>query len=150
MSSRNMVGQFKKAYLHKPIKTLYILTPGNSKMFIITSKYFSFFNNNPPASWVVYITKNFLTVYSCLCSMMPYHLSQVYSEPIQKPKKEHFANKFSSWKQFFFTKCFILDVWPGSENAFVYEKLANSSICLIMSVRSPCYCKLWYLLLFNK
>ena len=26
----------------------------NSKMFIITSKYFNIFNNKPPASWVAY------------------------------------------------------------------------------------------------
>ena len=32
----------------------------------ITSKYFSFFNNKPPASWVVHITTEFLTCYSCL------------------------------------------------------------------------------------
>ena len=45
---------------HRPIKTLYIFTPGNSKMFIITSKYFGFFNNKPPASWVVHMTRDFL------------------------------------------------------------------------------------------
>ena len=37
----------------------------NSKMFNITSKYFSFFNNKPPASWVVHITRDFLACYSC-------------------------------------------------------------------------------------
>ena len=36
----------------------------NSKMFTITSKYFIFFNNKPPASWVAYITRDFLTSYS--------------------------------------------------------------------------------------
>ena len=34
-------------------------------MFNITSKYFSFFNNKPPASWVTHITRDFLTCYSC-------------------------------------------------------------------------------------
>ena len=34
-------------------------------MFNITSKYFSFFNNKPPASWVTHITRDFLTSYSC-------------------------------------------------------------------------------------
>ena len=38
----------------------------NSRMFIITSKYFSFFNNEPLASWVAHITRDFLTCYSCL------------------------------------------------------------------------------------
>ena len=55
--SRNMVGQFKKAYLHRPIKiTLqdyksnFSHTRENSKMFNITLKYFSFLNNKPPPS----------------------------------------------------------------------------------------------------
>ena len=34
-------------------------------MFNITSKYFSFFNNKLPASWVVHITRDFLKCYSC-------------------------------------------------------------------------------------
>ena len=40
-------------------------THKNSKMFSITSKYFSFFNNTPPACWVAHITRDFLTCYSC-------------------------------------------------------------------------------------
>ena len=36
-------------------------------MFNITSKYFNFFNNKPPASWVAHITRDFLTCYSCSC-----------------------------------------------------------------------------------
>ena len=51
-----------KTYLHKPIKTF---TWENSKMFSITSKYFSIFNNKPPASSVADITRDFLTCYSC-------------------------------------------------------------------------------------
>ena len=35
-------------------------TRENSKMFYITSKYFSFFNNKPPASRVAHITRDFL------------------------------------------------------------------------------------------
>ena len=35
-------------------------------MFNITSKYFSIFNNKPPASWVAHVTSDFLTCYSCL------------------------------------------------------------------------------------
>ena len=34
-------------------------------MFHISSKYFNIFNNKPPASWVVHITGDFLTCYSC-------------------------------------------------------------------------------------
>ena len=36
-----------------------------SKMFHITSKYFSIFNKKPPASWVAHKTRDFLTCYSC-------------------------------------------------------------------------------------
>ena len=36
----------------------------NSIKINVTSKYFSFFNNKPPASWVTHITKNFFTCYS--------------------------------------------------------------------------------------
>ena len=56
-----MDGLFKKTYLHRPINR----TRENSKMFNITSKYFSFFNNKPPASWVAHITRDFLICYSC-------------------------------------------------------------------------------------
>ena len=38
-------------------------TRENSK--ILTLKYFSFFNNKPPASWVAHITRDFLTCYFC-------------------------------------------------------------------------------------
>ena len=37
----------------------------NWKIFNIISKYFSFFNNKPPTSWVPHITRDFLTCYSC-------------------------------------------------------------------------------------
>ena len=40
-------------------------THENSKIFNITSKYFSFFNNKPPANWIAHITKVFLSCYSC-------------------------------------------------------------------------------------
>ena len=43
-----------------------------SKMFNITSKYFSFFNNTPPASLAVHITRDFLTCYSRFSSMVLY------------------------------------------------------------------------------
>ena len=46
----------------------------NSNMFNITSKYFSFFNNKPPASWVAQITP------SCLyyCSMQTLNVKKVF------------------------------------------------------------------------
>ena len=42
-------------------------------MFNVTSKYFSFFNNKPPKSWVAHITRDFLTCYFC-----SYYSSMVY------------------------------------------------------------------------
>ena len=60
---RNVVGLFKKAFLHRPIKILHFSqTRENSKMFNKASKYFNFFNNKPPASWVAHITRDFLHV----------------------------------------------------------------------------------------
>ena len=50
-------------------------THKNSKMFNITSKYFIFFNNDPPASSDAHITRDFLTCYSCL-----YYISTVLGE----------------------------------------------------------------------
>ena len=40
-------------------------TREKSKMFDITSKYFTFFKNTPPATWVAHTTRNFITCYSC-------------------------------------------------------------------------------------
>ena len=45
-------------------------------MFNIASKYFSFLNNKPPASWVAHIIRDFLTSYSC-----SYYSSMVKSKP---------------------------------------------------------------------
>ena len=42
----------------------------NSKMFNITLKYFSFFNNEPPASWVAHVTRDFLPCYSWIKSFL--------------------------------------------------------------------------------
>ena len=76
-----MVGQFKKTYLHGPIKILHFHTRENSKMFHTTSKYFSFFNNKPPASWVVHIPKDFLTGYSCsYYSSMAVYIPSCYTK----------------------------------------------------------------------
>ena len=54
-------------------------------MFNKTSKYFSFFNIKPPASWLGHITRNFLTCYSCLC----------YSS-IDQPNNQSFSNKIEA------------------------------------------------------
>ena len=40
-------------------------TRQNSKMFNISSKYFSFFNNKPPARWATHTRRDILTCYSC-------------------------------------------------------------------------------------
>ena len=45
-------------------------TRDNSKMFNITSKYFSFFNNKPIASSIAHIAKDFLTCYYCSYSAL--------------------------------------------------------------------------------
>ena len=37
----------------------------NSKMFNISSKYFSIFNNKLPSIWAAHIARDFLTCYSC-------------------------------------------------------------------------------------
>ena len=56
----------KKFYFDRPIKILHFLTPTRiQKMFNITTKHLSFFNNKPPASWVMHIGRDFLTCYSC-------------------------------------------------------------------------------------
>ena len=61
-----MIGWFIKTYIHKPIKILQFLLRGKIQiMFDVTLKYFNIFSNKPPASWVAYITRNFLTYYPC-------------------------------------------------------------------------------------
>ena len=44
-------------------------------MFNITSKYFSFFNSKPSASWVAHVARDFLTYYSCSCYSSMYFLN---------------------------------------------------------------------------
>ena len=92
-------------------------THENSKMFNITLKYFSFFNNKPPASWVTHIKRDFLTCYFCL-----YYSSMV--EQIKDKKVCHFLDQRSAisyartqkqlpphllsctvWKKKFLVKC---------------------------------------------
>ena len=74
--SRNMIGWFMKTYLLKPIKILQFLLPGKiKKIFNITWKYFSIFNNKPLTSWVAHITRDFITYSSCsYCTFMLFHM----------------------------------------------------------------------------
>ena len=57
-------------------------------MFNITSKYFSFLNNKPPATWAVHIIRDFLTCYSCsyyssmVCANITYHV-QIRREHVE-------------------------------------------------------------------
>ena len=72
-----MVGQLKKAYLHSPIEIiLYFLLPATIQK---CSKYFSFFNNKPTASWVAHI-RDFLTCYSFsyYSSMFPINIATTF------------------------------------------------------------------------
>ena len=103
-------------------------TRENSKMFNITSKYFTFFNNKPPTSWVTHITRGFLTCYSCsyYSSMLwgiSHDLFLLKMVPIQrcilKPVMELFAKLINGFQQLTtFAKTSILDVSVGSECAF--------------------------------
>ena len=53
-----------KLILHRP-SMLISHTRKNKKMFNMASKYFSLFNNTPPASWAAQITRDFLIYYTC-------------------------------------------------------------------------------------
>ena len=57
-------------------------TSENTKIFNITSKYFSFFNNKPPVGWVAHIARDFLTCYSYLyySSMHPAKVDRLVNE----------------------------------------------------------------------
>ena len=68
---RNMIGWFMKTYLHKPVPW------EKSKMFNITWKYLSIFNNKPPTIRVAHVTRDFLTYYSCL-----YYSSMVWQKSV--------------------------------------------------------------------
>ena len=56
-------------------------TRENSKMFNIKSRYFSFFNNKPAASWVAHAARVYLVCYSCI--IVPWQ-NLIQSEQIQK------------------------------------------------------------------
>ena len=61
-------------------------------MFNITSKYFSFFNNKPPAGWVAHITRNFLTCYSCSYSSSLVWLCKLKKKTQNDEQKCHLKN----------------------------------------------------------
>ena len=56
----------KSLFANNNQNSAFSYTRKNSKMFNITSKYFSFVDNKPPASWFVHIARDFLKSYSCL------------------------------------------------------------------------------------
>ena len=64
-----------------------------SKMFLITSKYFSIFNNKPPASWVAHVSRDFLACYPCL-----YYSFMIYARLV-------------SSHLFFFRSCSIFSLY---------------------------------------
>ena len=51
---------WKLIYINQSDSTI-SFTWKNAKMFYISSKHFSIFNKEPPASWVAHITRDFLT-----------------------------------------------------------------------------------------
>ena len=61
-----MVGQLKNLICTEQSRFYVFSQPREfKKLCSITSEYFSFFNNKPPVSWVVYVTRDFLRCYSC-------------------------------------------------------------------------------------
>ena len=64
-------------------------THENSKIFNITSKYFSFFNNTPPAWWVAHITRRFLTCYPCLYYSFLENIGSLTMQGHQLVRKDH-------------------------------------------------------------
>ena len=95
-------------------------TRKNSKMFNITSRYFSFFNNKPPASWVALITRDFLTCYSC----------SYYSSVVIMSKQSGRVENFQVIAQFisnrspkpYVTQCYTY-FWRGQ--IFIFQSLKN-------------------------
>ena len=71
-------------------------TRENSKIFNITSKYFSFFNNKPPASSVADIARDFLTCYTCsyYSSMITCFLDLEFAEFSSRKSQGYVTFKF--------------------------------------------------------
>ena len=86
-------------------------TSENSKMFNITSKYFSFFNNKPTARWVAHITKDFLTCYSrsyYRSMILPNHVADIYIKLKSITSKLHNTSASIA----FIKKVLFIDVIP--------------------------------------
>ena len=69
-----MIGRFMKISFALTNQDSTIFRTGEkSEMLNITSRYFSFFSNASPASWVPHITRDFVTCHSCsYYSSMPW------------------------------------------------------------------------------
>ena len=122
--SRNMIGWFIKTSVHKPIKIIQFL----SKMFNITSKYFSVFNSKSLASWVAHITMDFLTCYSCSYynSMLRFN-SFMKEVPLVWKPVHWFAKQInglvSTWYITGYT-CSTLTVCLHSSHFLIWTKIA--------------------------
>ena len=87
--SRNMVGQFRKPYLHRPIKILHFLTPGRiQKRLNITSKYLAFLTINLQAESPI---KQEIFLHVILLVLQLHVYTETYSEPCQTSKTELFV-----------------------------------------------------------
>ena len=87
--SRNMVGQFRKPYLHRPIKILHFLTPGKiQKRLNITSKYLAFLTINLQAESPI---KQGIFLHVILFVLQLHVYTETYSELCQISKAELFV-----------------------------------------------------------
>ena len=73
--------------ISKKLKFYIFSQPREFKNVYITLKYFSFFENKPPVSWVAHVTRDFFT---CSC---PHYSSMIYATMYRKP----------SWFEFIIT-----------------------------------------------
>ena len=107
-------------------------THESSKMFNITSKYFSFFKNKPPASWVAHITRDFPTCYSCSyysSMIIPNYrsrcvsirfLEQIESHRIVSLSELKHSNPSPLWKS-----C-SKNMFQWKQNTYLVQKLERS------------------------
>ena len=102
-------------------------TRENWKSFNITSKYFSFFNNKPPTSWVAHITRDFLTYYSCL-----YYSFMIYF----KCKMQILNKNFSTFATVIMIRSlihFLLCYWNMQSSPYVFLFVNDSYISLVVT-----------------
>ena len=92
VSRETCLGNSKKLICIDQLRCCIFSHPREFKMFNITSKYFSYFHNKPPASWVAHITRDFLPCYSCsYCSYMITHCLGGFSHTCLS---KHFITEF--------------------------------------------------------